>query len=194
MGQNSEKGRDSEQDPKATRREPVGSKCLAKLLDPETMLINLHTSQTPHQSPVAWEHPDVLNPDDRALKNEPSTVSMAGHQDRIRSQLGGHQPEAKVWCARQAVEPRTSICMLHEDRRIDVEGVGDGIYSRPGNKSSARTSKGRSPKQPFGCGSEKLPLQSSRGSTCWSPFVEEGVCIYSRTWKQRAGRGPLTLR
>jgi hypothetical protein len=96
MGQNSEKGRDTEQDLKATWRELVGSRCLAKLLDPETMLIDSHTSQTLHQRPVAWEHPDTLKPDDRALKNELRTVSMAGHQDRTRSQPCGYRPEARV--------------------------------------------------------------------------------------------------
>jgi hypothetical protein len=51
-----------------------------------------------------------------------------GIEQGIASQFGAYRPEAKPMRERQTAEPHPSICMLHEDRHVDVKGVGDGIY------------------------------------------------------------------
>jgi hypothetical protein len=88
------------------------------------MLIDLHTSKdSSHQSQVQGKVHTHSNQTTVHQNHQLTTTSTVENRNLL-SQPCAYRSEAKVWCGSQTVEPRPSICMLHEDRRVDVVWLG----------------------------------------------------------------------
>jgi hypothetical protein len=67
--------------------------------------------------------------------------------------------------------------MLHEDLRIDVEGVGDGIYSRPGEWLLREDVERQESKTAVGLSKHSAPLADLTRTYVLESF-RRGRCVY----------------